>query len=301
MERNDTSRPAGLDIGKNNCIWMTAGVVRYKLCEMNYDCMNCPFDKAMGKKIGKESPLEGIGANWRRIFNALPEEKRYCRHMLNKHVGYKLCGNGFMCHKCEFDQLIEEEMATLDPLGPSLYRTVEGFLYPDNYYYHRGHAYAMVDYGGRIRVGLDDFSTRLVGVADAVEVPQLGEAVRVNETGWSLRREGNEAEMMSPINGIVSAVNYKAIKNPEMINLLPYEKGWLYMVEPLNLKRDLKNLLFGEETINWVQLEFNRLRTIMNEELGPTASAGGLLTRDLYGALRGVGWDRLTREFLLSY
>jgi hypothetical protein len=29
------------------CIWMTAQVVNFKLCDRTYDCLSCPFDKAM--------------------------------------------------------------------------------------------------------------------------------------------------------------------------------------------------------------------------------------------------------------
>ncbi len=29
------------------CVWMTAGVVSYKLCDRGFDCENCPFDAAM--------------------------------------------------------------------------------------------------------------------------------------------------------------------------------------------------------------------------------------------------------------
>ena len=289
-----------LKVGKNPCIWMNAGVVNYKLCDMNYDCINCTFDKGMGKKLSKQSKETSPGFNWREVFNNLPPEKRYCRHMLNKHVGYKVCGNSFMCHKCEFDQMIEEEMVNLDPVIPHGAKLVEGFAYPDTYYYHRGHGYAMVDYGGRIRVGLDDFSTRLVGPADKVEVPSLGETVQTNETGWALKREGRRAEMLSPIEGVVTAVNYKALKDPAMVNMSPYEKGWLYMLEPTHMKIDLKNLFFGEETLNWAQTEVERLKGIITEEIGPTASAGGIVTRDIYRDLRDMGWDRLTRDFLLT-
>lgn len=29
------------------CIWMECGYVEYKLCDRNFDCENCPFDRAM--------------------------------------------------------------------------------------------------------------------------------------------------------------------------------------------------------------------------------------------------------------
>lgn len=41
------------DIFRNNdyqslkCIWMASKIVEYKLCDNNFDCENCPFDKVM--------------------------------------------------------------------------------------------------------------------------------------------------------------------------------------------------------------------------------------------------------------
>jgi glycine cleavage system H lipoate-binding protein len=36
-----------VDSGVNNCVWMDAGVVDYKLCDRSYDCDHCPFDEAL--------------------------------------------------------------------------------------------------------------------------------------------------------------------------------------------------------------------------------------------------------------
>ena len=37
---------------EQECIWMEAGVVNFKLCDYAYDCLNCPFDKAMSEAWG---------------------------------------------------------------------------------------------------------------------------------------------------------------------------------------------------------------------------------------------------------
>jgi len=34
------------------CIWMECGYVEYKLCDRDFDCENCPFDKAI--KVERE-------------------------------------------------------------------------------------------------------------------------------------------------------------------------------------------------------------------------------------------------------
>ena len=32
---------------KKRCIWMDAGVVQFKLCDKDFDCQSCEFDRAM--------------------------------------------------------------------------------------------------------------------------------------------------------------------------------------------------------------------------------------------------------------
>ena len=32
---------------KKRCIWMDAGVIDFKLCDSDFDCLSCEFDRAM--------------------------------------------------------------------------------------------------------------------------------------------------------------------------------------------------------------------------------------------------------------
>ena len=41
---SDERRPAG---SPEQCVWMQAGVVGYKLCDREFDCDRCPFDAAL--------------------------------------------------------------------------------------------------------------------------------------------------------------------------------------------------------------------------------------------------------------
>ncbi len=36
------------------CIWMTAGILSYQLCDRSYDCDNCPLDAAMKKHFSRQ-------------------------------------------------------------------------------------------------------------------------------------------------------------------------------------------------------------------------------------------------------
>lgn len=45
------------------CIWMSSGVVDYKICDYNFDCENCYFDKAMKNILNKHEDKNQISAN----------------------------------------------------------------------------------------------------------------------------------------------------------------------------------------------------------------------------------------------
>lgn len=310
MTPKNKSGVKGLRIAQNECIWMKAGVVDFKLCDMSYDCMHCTFDKSMARIVSENRRQRNRGVvpktrrdrikSWRERFNELDSGQRRCRHMLSGRVDYKICPNAFECHKCEFDQLIENETTAMDPMKPVTLTTVSGYSLAGGYYYHRGHSWAMIDYGARIRVGLDDFATRLFGPDKKLELPSLGDKVVENEGGWALTRDSHRAEMLCPVAGVVTAVNQRVLASPDLAHRYPYERGWLFMVEPTSMKKNLKDLMSGEESVDWMHNEAERLRNLAAEEYGATVSAGGLPVDDIYGNLPEIAWERLVREFLLT-
>ncbi|MDY0082451.1 MAG: hypothetical protein RBR74_04655, partial [Ignavibacteriaceae bacterium] len=58
------------------CIWMTSGVIDYKLCDNNFDCENCPFDKVIRNLSDeKDTKLGGIVNAFNSILNKLQNTK----------------------------------------------------------------------------------------------------------------------------------------------------------------------------------------------------------------------------------
>ena len=55
------------------CVWMTAGILSYQLCDRTLDCDNCPLDKAMRMHFGgkhttdKISPAEKLSSSPRNL------------------------------------------------------------------------------------------------------------------------------------------------------------------------------------------------------------------------------------------
>jgi len=300
-----SSRPIVYDLSNQQCVWSKAGVLEPRLCVNAFDCTSCPVDKMVQKNLaaGKLTDLHGQPAvsfrhpdHWLR----LPQNQRQCRHMLSGRVPVKFCSNSFNCAACEYDQMIEAEDINHPVFDPAI-DMISGFALARDYYYFRGHTWARVEYGGMVRIGLDDFARRLLGPLDEISLPKLGDTVVWGEPGLRVKREGQEAEMLSPIEGIVIASNPRVSEDGRTVHRSPYGDGWLLVVRPTKLRRNLKSLLFGEECPPWIDEEAGRLVSMVVEETGHRlAATGGEAIEDIYGTMPKLGWRKLVSEFLLT-
>lgn len=294
--------------GKKKCVWMEAGVVSYKLCDNNYDCPTCQYDHAMQAKAEKSKlaataqpsvpAADKVTATWVETMMMLPADRRKCRYMLTGEVGRKICPNAYDCGTCAFDQMMQEKLQA-EVLPVTLERDASGFDLARDIYYHEGHTWARPEYGGRVRVGLDDFARRLIGQGCKVELPRIGQAVTQGALGFHLRRNGDMVGALAPVDGIVSHVNHRLVDQPELINASPYEDGWLFIVEPTKLRTNLKGLFYGEDAGAFMRQEKDRLFALANQDL-QLAADGGETVEDVSRELKGPLWTKVLAAVLRS-
>lgn len=290
------------------CIWMEAGVIDYKLCNNYYNCHDCSFDRAMKETADKNvlARLEGRAPQGKKVQIVPWQEKmkhrqgqdRKCRHSLTGRAPLRFCPYDFECHGCSFDQMLEDGLELQLPSHLEGIAQVEGYLLPEGHFFHLGHAWARVERGGRIRVGMDDFSMKLFGPLDKLDLPLTGETVKFSETGLAFERQGKQANVLAPITGVITAVNNSAAKDPGLVKREPYNEGWLMVLDPMDMKDNLKDLLYGKESVAWIHAEHQRLAEMVSE-VGMTYADGGII-EDVVGRVPGLEWMKLTREFLRS-
>ena len=306
MKKDKISGLRTVPEGGEKCIWMEAGVIDYKLCNNYNDCHSCTFDKAMRATADKNAQarvqgLEPKGKKaqivpWQEKMQKRTYLQRKCRHYLTGRAPFRLCPYDFECHKCQFDQMLEDSWEVQIPYRLTDIPNVDGYALPEGHFFHLGHAWARVERGGRIRIGLDDFSMKVFGPADKLDLPLSGEEVKFSETGLVFKRNGNEAEVLAPVSGVVEAVNYQAAKEPGVVKEEPYNDGWLMVLDASEMKKNLKDLLYGEQTTEWVTAEHQKLSEMVSE-VGMTYADGGPII-DVVGSIPDLQWTRLTREFL---
>lgn len=174
------------------------------------------------------------------------------------------------------------------------------FHMPAGYFHHRGHAWAMPDERGLVRVGMDDFAHKLVGTPTALSLPEPGAWVEQGDLGWRVGVGERFVNMLSPVYGQVVAVNQRVLDDPRLAAEDPYGDGWLLQVRPDDGKASFKNLLSGKLARAWMEEVAASLQARMSPELGMVMQDGGTPVAGFARELDPEGWDKLAARFLLS-
>ena len=204
----------------------------------------------------------------------------------------------YNCQRCDFDQYLEDTLAPKTGHQKVYSKNVKGFELAEGYYYHKGHTWAGIDSGGFIRIGLDDFSFKVLGGPDAFDLPLTGQELNKDTIGWGMRIKENQADILSPVNGSIMAVNNNIRKFPGLTNHDPYGDGWLFAIHNSDIQASVDDLVTDNDSVEWLDKEVTVLEDMIEKIAGPLSADGGLLKADVYENLPTLGWQNLTRTFL---
>ena len=101
-----------------------------------------------------------------------------------------------------------------------------------------------------LQVGISDYAQRSLHDVVYVELPKVGAAVKRGSTMCTLESIKAVAEVYSPLDGVIVAVNEELGNAPELVNKDPYGKGWLVKVDA---KVPPEGLLNAEEYAEYVK------------------------------------------------
>jgi len=79
-------------------------------------------------------------------------------------------------------------------------------------------------------VGITDYAQKKLRFIVNIELPDVGARVSEGDTVATLESVKTIADVYSPVNGEVVAVNEELMDNPDLINKDPYGRGWIVKV-----------------------------------------------------------------------
>ena len=196
-------------------------------------------------------------------------------------------------------QVAAAKQETAPRLQPAL---VGGFKVPENLRYHPGHTWALSESPSLVRVGMDDFATKLTGTVERFTLPQRGQWIRQGQKMCTIHRDGCAVDMVSTIEGSVSDINEAITKDPTLALRDPYGDGWLVTVQAPDAKTSFRNLLGGALARWWTEESASRLqrRMPMTMALGAMAQDGGVAVDNVSAQIPDQEWLPLAKEFFLS-
>lgn len=179
---------------------------------------------------------------------------------------------------------------------------VAGYQLPSDLQYHRGHTWVRPLDNETAVVGLDDFASRLLGRADSVSLPEVGDRVRQGARVATVAVPGRtrRTSLVSPLDGEVLETNAQLTTKPDLVTQEPYGRGWLYKVRSRELVDNLRNLFSGSLARRWTQDARERLELDLMALSGTVMQDGGEPVENFGAYLEDEDWERLTGEFLLT-
>ena len=177
---------------------------------------------------------------------------------------------------------------------------VEGFLLPEKLAYHPGHSWLMHERRNLVRVGADEFAAYLAGAIEKIELPKPGQWIRQGQKTWSLFREGQKTEMVSPTEGEIVEVNQELVKDPSLLRRDPYGRGWVAMVHVPDEESTTRNLVPPGLVRSWMRESVSRFYARQPQLAGAVAADGGRPADDLLAGIPEANWKEITGEFFLT-
>ena len=175
-----------------------------------------------------------------------------------------------------------------------------GLQIPVNYCFHPAHTWAVREGRESARIGVDDFTVNLLNRVEAVVVTAEQRWVRQGQKLLTLTSDGQTLEMLSPLEGVVTAVNSEVIKNPGLLQRDPYNSGWVCTIKSPDLDTNLRNLVQGPMVAPWMQNNISRLSHMVGPLNPVLAQDGGLPLKGVLAALAPEMRRKIVAEFFLT-
>ena len=129
--------------------------------------------------------------------------------------------------------------------------TVDKFIFrfPQKLLYSQEGLWIMQE-GGMLRIGMGDYAQQRNGDIAFATPALIGSLLNAGDEIASIETVKVNFSLPSPVQGKIVEVNSSLQASPELINLDPYGKGWLVLLQPENPERDWAALMSAEAYSN---------------------------------------------------
>jgi glycine cleavage system H protein len=178
--------------------------------------------------------------------------------------------------------------------------------HPNGLVFSRQHTWAFLHKSGFARIGLNAMLIKLLGSFEIMYHKEAGETVTKGEQIASLLVGDHKLSIHAPITGKILKTNILVQNSSDIVQLNPYEKGWLVEVEPYSWITEISNFTMADEAHLWVKSEWSKFKDFVTfhsyNSLEPSMlrvmQDGGELAENPLKEMPESVWNEFQKEFL---
>ncbi len=173
------------------------------------------------------------------------------------------------------------------------------FSIPGGVLISMGHCWATLAQDGSVKIGIDDFAKKLIGPIDGISLPNVGMTVKAGQPLFSIRQKNRRIQFHAPLSGRLTKLNQDLAEDCETLDMTPYGKNWVCVIEGDNLDVEVPALKIGKSAVALFQEDVDRFREMMRGML--KTGADGSSDESVYAGelqrLDDAQWEVIAKEF----
>ncbi|MDD8017828.1 MAG: hypothetical protein PHP42_05610 [Bacteroidota bacterium] len=235
--------------GESHCVWMDAGLVNYKLCDKNFECESCEFDKIMRTQHHPFSE--------RAVMQSEPTVTRFVDQ--------------------EMTDKVEDVIVT------QLIRPLQNISLPDDRMYFRNHTWLQRMDDGSYKIGVDSFIAELINPLVGVVVINTPSKIEKDSPYAWLIRDDETFTLYNPLAGTAISTNPVLNSKPITITQDPYAGGWIMTITTQQEMTSLNRCYTAEEFQYRIENDLRHIKSLLHLSLkkqqgnvGSTSYDGGV-------------------------
>jgi len=271
-KRVSKKQKAQPDEEQNRCIWMTAGVISFKLCPLNYDCEHCDLDKALRSEVKS-----------RRISSRVQRDRP--------------------------ETLITSEKSSGSEKGPKIplpFFTFSPGEVEKGLHLHPAHLWVRQVEGQKWRVGIDKLLAYILPSPIKCEIYNSDRNLIQDQVFGKILTQPGTIFLTIPLSGRLVRTNPGLAQRPELVQQDPYGEGWLAMIEQNKDSSELKKFYTGAAGKRFLDEEAQHLKFLLKhrgvevDQIGETLPDGGVDMKYLHQVLPAKVCLRLAVELMVT-
>lgn len=250
------------------CIWMLAGIINYKLCNQNFQCERCDFDKVM----------HGL----------LPNniDNRYNKNSID----------------IEYD----DDLNVSQKINQYLYTIFSSCrIYLDRFY-HQSHFWYKVESDNVVRVGINSLIIKILEPIQKIILPKIGELYCQDQLIAKISCKAKTLPLYSPIKGKILEINDLFLFNN--FQKASAEDDYYFKMEAKGVEGKLHQLCGNISGLKYFATSVNLVRKYLKmtfnlphpSRLGTTIADGGRTEMCLEKVIGVKNYQNLLDDFFID-